>query len=317
MTISVALAAYNGEKYIVEQLESIRLQSRKVDQVIICDDQSTDRTVAIVRNYIKLHDLSKTWHIEVNQKNVGYASNFIQAVDRTAGDLIMFCDQDDIWKKNRVKQMAAAMESHPQIMLLGSEYEPFRTSKNAVKPQKWELRSFKNDDSLERVAFNAHNIFIGSQGCTMCMRRDFYQRIRPYWYPGWAHDEFVWKMALCLDGLYLYHNATLKRRLHEGNVTLHKMHQVDERVIFLNKLNQGHKKTMQFAKDYCLEDRKVKLLKKNIIATNYRVELLLDGRISNVMPLTFQYWDCYHKQRAIPVELLMAIKYKTGKVQHE
>ena len=112
MKKSVAMATYNGAEYIVEQLESIRTQTMAVDEVIICDDCSKDDTVAVVQKYIEEHDLTDTWKIEVNEKNLGYASNFIGAAMKTTGDLIFFCDQDDVWVPDRIKVMTELMEKN-------------------------------------------------------------------------------------------------------------------------------------------------------------------------------------------------------------
>ena len=65
-SIGVAIASYNGENFISEQIESIINQTKKVDKIIISDDQSTDRTVDIIKTFIK-----KDYPIElhINQKN--------------------------------------------------------------------------------------------------------------------------------------------------------------------------------------------------------------------------------------------------------
>ena len=48
MKVSVAMTTYNGEKYILEQLESMKNQDMQIDELFICDDGSSDNTVAIV-----------------------------------------------------------------------------------------------------------------------------------------------------------------------------------------------------------------------------------------------------------------------------
>ena len=80
MKVSVAMAAFNGEKFIEEQLASILSQTRPVDEVIICDDRSSDRTAELAEDFIARKHLQDTWRVEVNTQNVGYASNFIGAV---------------------------------------------------------------------------------------------------------------------------------------------------------------------------------------------------------------------------------------------
>ena len=68
MKTSVVLAAYNGEKFISEQLESIRIQTVPVDEVIIVDDQSTDQTVNICQQFIAQYQLAN-WRVEINEFN--------------------------------------------------------------------------------------------------------------------------------------------------------------------------------------------------------------------------------------------------------
>lgn len=308
MKISVAMATYKGAEFVEEQLESIRTQTRAVDEVIICDDQSPDDTVEVIRKFIAKYHLEGSWHLEVNPKNLGYASNFIGALKKTTGDLIFFCDQDDIWVPERVAEMERIMSEHKEILLLGSEFEPFSDSEGALEVPKWELKQQKNDRSLEKKVFCAANVFIGSQGCTMCMRRELLEKCMEYWYPGWAHDEFVWKMALCLDGLYMYHAFTVRRRLHSANASLNKMHQMEKRIRFLEELVKSHEATLSFAKVCGLDQKKLKLLEQNIKATKMRVDLLKNRKYLNTIKLFFGYSHCYHKKRSIPVELLMAIK---------
>lgn len=308
MRISVAMAAYNGAEYIIEQLESVRNQTRSVDEVIICDDQSKDNTVKVVEDYLKQHNLEKDWHIFVNEKNLGYASNFIGAADKTTGDIILFCDQDDIWVSDRVERFEKLMKEYEEILLVGSEFKPFTSSDDAPSVPGWEMKQMRYDETLEKLAFAPENIPIGCQGCTMCMKRSFYTQTRPFWYTGWAHDEFVWKMALCLDGLYMYHSSTLKRRLHSNNVTMHKMRDNQKRIKFLEDLLACHEATISFAKSISLSDEKMQLLEKNRKGTILRIGLLKDKKYWNAVKLLFGYRECYHKLRAIPVEFYMALK---------
>lgn len=305
---SVAMATYNGAEYVVEQLESIRTQSMPVDEVIIHDDRSTDDTVAIVEKYIREHGLERTWKVSQNPKNLGYAANFIGAVKETVGEYIFFCDQDDIWVPDRVEVMVGQMEEHPKILLLCSEFESFVSSPDAPSVPTWEQKQFRRDHSLEHLLYEAHNLFINCQGCSMCIRRKFWQEVENRWYPNWAHDEFVWKLALCRNGLYVYHGVTLRRRLHSNNVTMHKMRDLPERVRFLEDLKKSHEATLVFAESLSMSGRDCRLLHRNIRATQLRIELLRDRKVWNTLPLLFGYADCYHSRKSIPVELMMAIR---------
>ena len=101
-TISIAMATYNGEKYIQKQLESLENQKYKPIEIIICDDCSTDRTIEICDNFSKKS--SFTVKIIKNDKKLGFIENFFKAASLCSGDLIAFCDQDDIWENDKLER---------------------------------------------------------------------------------------------------------------------------------------------------------------------------------------------------------------------
>ena len=106
--ISIALCTYNGEKYIAEQLASIINQTRKPDEIIIYDDCSTDSTTIIVNDFIK--DGNTLIRLFVNTNQQGVTKNFINAGSTCTGDIIFFCDQDDVWKKNKIQRLCSFFE---------------------------------------------------------------------------------------------------------------------------------------------------------------------------------------------------------------
>src|ERR1700728_1787253 len=93
--ISVAMATFNGEKYIREQLDSIAGQTLLPFELVITDDGSTDATLGIVENFASVAPFPVKIHR--NESRLGYANNFIRAASLCQGELIAFCDQDDIW----------------------------------------------------------------------------------------------------------------------------------------------------------------------------------------------------------------------------
>ena len=107
--ISVAMATYNGEVYLRKQLDSILHQSLPVDEIIICDDQSSDGTVDIIQEYIKQYPHI---HLYQNEQNLGYKRNFKKALSLCSKEYIFLCDQDDIWDSDKVKEMVAIMNNY-------------------------------------------------------------------------------------------------------------------------------------------------------------------------------------------------------------
>ena len=101
--VSVVVTTYNGRKYIFEQLDSIRDQSRPADEVLILDDKSSDGTFEAVQEYIRKNHLWE-WKIIANQTNIGWKRNFKKGFDLCGGDYVFPCDQDDVWHLDKIEQ---------------------------------------------------------------------------------------------------------------------------------------------------------------------------------------------------------------------
>lgn len=113
MTVSVCMGLYNGEKYIEKQLNSILGQTRKADEVILCDDCSADGTAENVRRFIEKNGLQDSWRLYCNEENKGYPGNFYDAMSLCTGDVVFLADQDDIWANCKLERMCSVLEQHP------------------------------------------------------------------------------------------------------------------------------------------------------------------------------------------------------------
>ncbi|WP_394912179.1 glycosyltransferase family 2 protein [uncultured Robinsoniella sp.] len=308
MKISVVMATYNGEEYLLEQLKSLLNQSLKIDEVIIADDGSMDGTAVIINEFIRLNDLQDTWFFYQNSHNLGYADNFYYALQRAGGDIIFFCDQDDIWLEDKVHVMHDILNQKPQIQLLCSDYEPLVSSSNPPAVDKKTLRSMQNSGELEQIKLNRKNIHLGRLGCVMCIRKSFRDKIKPYWFSGWAHDEYVWKLAQCEDGCYIYHKPLILRRLHNHNVSMKKMHELDKRIRFLDLLLKSYKSAYRYVEQEKRSSRGLHMFQKNIKAAKLRVELLRDRKLLNSIRLV-RYLGYYQYRRSILIEPCLLIKH--------
>jgi glycosyltransferase involved in cell wall biosynthesis len=88
MTSSLILATYNGERLVLDQLVSLRDQTKQFDEVLIFDDASTDNTVKVIKAFIIANRLESTWHILINPNNLGYETNFFDLLKTASSDLI-------------------------------------------------------------------------------------------------------------------------------------------------------------------------------------------------------------------------------------
>lgn len=93
MRISVALCTFNGARFLAQQLESIAAQTRQPDELVICDDGSTDDTLAIVQKFSPPFPV----RIRRNAQRLGVAKNFEQVISMCEGEMIALADQDDVW----------------------------------------------------------------------------------------------------------------------------------------------------------------------------------------------------------------------------
>jgi hypothetical protein len=114
-TVSVALATYNGEQYLAEQLYSIANQTRLPDELVISDDGSTDGTLAICRSFAERVPFKV--HIFEADERLGFTQNFARALAQCSGDVIFLCDQDDVWYQNKVERMLRAFRENPHALL--------------------------------------------------------------------------------------------------------------------------------------------------------------------------------------------------------
>ena len=98
--IDILMATYNGEKYLVEQLDSIINQTYRNWNLLIRDDNSTDKTLEIIQNYHKKDKRIKI--LKDNKGNLGIVRNFEELLKSSESEFIMFSDQDDIWVENKL-----------------------------------------------------------------------------------------------------------------------------------------------------------------------------------------------------------------------
>ncbi len=99
-TISVALCTYNGAPYLAEQLSSIGGQTRTPDEVVVCDDGSTDRSGALVADFARSVAFPVVFH--VNPTRLGSTKNFERAISCVTGDIVALSDQDDVWRSDKL-----------------------------------------------------------------------------------------------------------------------------------------------------------------------------------------------------------------------
>src|ERR1700676_3877565 len=121
LRISIALATYQGERFLSQQLDSFVGQTRMPDELCVSDDGSTDGTIDLLKAFASTAPFPVK--LVANPNRGGVNRNFENAVTHCTGDLILFSDQDDVWLPPHVESLATPMESNPEIMAVASDSE--------------------------------------------------------------------------------------------------------------------------------------------------------------------------------------------------
>ena len=172
--ISVVMATFNGIKYIREQLDSIRTQTLPPDEVIICDDCSSDGTFEFCGEYISQHDLTG-WRVFRNDQNMGFAKNFRHALSLSQGDVVFTADQDDIWMPDKLQAMTRVMQENSGIMLLASNYIAFRDNDGSIINAHMKNLD-RNDGEIIRLRLEDSWLESLRPGCTYAFRKELLSR---------------------------------------------------------------------------------------------------------------------------------------------
>lgn len=223
MKISLLMATYNGEKYIVEQLESIYNQTINPDEVLIADDVSNDRTVELVEKFIEQHNL-KNWKLMINSSNKGYKKNFYDLIQQATGDVIFLSDQDDVWEKNKIELMTKELEKNAKIKSINAavKYVDSRLNSLEVKLK----TDFYNENLLHykgKLGFLTNiplaSIIVANitPGCAMCFSKDIKDEFLETYDFTLPHDWHL-NLLASIHGECFFMNKTLVNyRVHENN----------------------------------------------------------------------------------------------------
>lgn len=242
MKTTVVLSCYNGEKFIIEQLESIRNQTVPPNEVLIGDDCSTDNTFEIVKDYIEKNQLTN-WKIERNHQNMGWKRNFASLILKATQDIIFLSDQDDIWYPNKIEIMVDAL-SKTGDKLIVSDLEVQYMAENV---QEYNPEALGKKDGIQHMQLKTKWLRIMRPGCVYAIERKFAQLcFSKYWHENLAHDLFIWQCAYVADSVTYIPSPLMKFRRFAESTTSEKIaskknFRVIENGIFIESLEAARK----------------------------------------------------------------------------
>ena len=201
MKISVALCTYNGGRFLEAQLESIAAQDRRPDELVVCDDCSSDETRAVVRRFAAKCGFEV--RLETNERNVGSTRNFDRAVSLCRGDVIALSDQDDLWLPHKLSRLERVFSADAELGFAFSDAYLIDDEGRRLPHGLWESIAFgwrmqqKIDDGRAVEVLVRRNV---ATGASMAFRTAYRDMLLPI-PEKWVHDGWfallIATMARC------------------------------------------------------------------------------------------------------------------------
>lgn len=273
MKTSVVMTVYNGSKYLLEMLDSLRNQTRAIDEVLFFDDRSTDSSQEIIQTYISEHELNN-WKLIINKKNKGWEKNFTNGISVATGDIIFPCDQDDIWHLDKIEKMSNAFENNNDILLLVSGYHAFSETGGKMVVQ--QHVQTETEDEVSKVIFNEKYYQICRPGCTMAFRKEIMPAFTTLWKEGTPHDALLWCIASIQQKLYLHKGTFIEYRRHEFNASKGISHGYKYKV---NEIERTIQVNDWYLNAFNVELEKRKLIENCTQWCRFREKLIVDKKI--------------------------------------
>ena len=215
LRISVAMCTYNGGRYLGEQLESIAKQVRLPCELVVCDDHSTDDTIAILKRFQA--DAPFPVLVIQNALRLGSTRNFDQAIGLCRGEFIALCDQDDRWLPAKLERLSGVLTENPFLggafsdaNLIDGDGRP--TGTGLFARHRFTVAKQRNFIACPTSTFLKHDVVTGA---TLMFRGS----IRRYCSPipaSWVHDGWLAWMIALHSRLTLIPEPLIEYRIHAG-----------------------------------------------------------------------------------------------------
>lgn len=233
--ISVAMASYNGEKYIEKQIESICNQTIMPDEIIVSDDGSRDNTLSLVKN---LAEKYRKYHIEIrvlmDNPRHGYCGNFEWAITHTTGDYIFISDQDDLWYPNKIETVLNIFELHSNAECVFHEAQLIDGNDQMISGifNYWTHANLNDIDCRDGYLIDRDKFLLDcitltiSPGMADCITKEALKTILPFPKCDDFHDRWIefcavlnnkcWYTSQVLEGYRLHGDNTVGNKVYKG-----------------------------------------------------------------------------------------------------
>lgn len=218
--VSIVMCTFNGQAHLQPQLDSLLAQTHRPDEIVICDDASTDDTLATLRAFEPLAR-SRGIDVKVHRHlvNIGSVANFSSALQLASGEVLFLSDQDDLWHTQKLATMAARFSDDPDLLLLHSDARLVDAQGLSLGCTLFESLQLTDDEKQAIHRGDAFDVVLRRSfvtGATAAVRRELVQRALPV-APGWIHDEWLAAVAAASGRLDFIDAPLIDYRQHGAN----------------------------------------------------------------------------------------------------
>ncbi len=218
--VSIVMTTYNGEKYLTEQLDSILSSVYHDFDLYIYDDGSSDATMEILNQYQSRYQ--DQIYIVQNKENKGVTLNFLHGISRTTSDYIMLCDQDDVWKQNKIAQTLKRIRQMEAQEGKDIPMAVFTDAQVVDKDLKILQASFFCSSHLNPKKTDLSHMLMENKliGCTVMMNAALRKILQSHLMPKAArfHDGWIGLIAASFGKIGFVNEGTLLYRQHGVNL---------------------------------------------------------------------------------------------------
>lgn len=213
--ISVAMCTFNGSRFLPSQLASIAAQDRPPDELVVCDDGSSDGCDEILKDFCRCAPFST--QVVVNDKTLGSTKNFEKAVSLCRGEIVVLADQDDLWYRHKLKRIEEAFLRSSAIAVF-SDADLMDEQSRLLGLRLWETFSFSSGEQRRFANGQAFNILLKRPlvtGATLAFRKKCFDLLSPI-PANYVHDRWLSFLFAIIGRYQLVLDPLIKYRLHKG-----------------------------------------------------------------------------------------------------
>lgn len=216
--ISIAMATYNAGPWLAEQLASFTAQSMRPDELVVCDDGSTDETVAALRAFAA--DAPFEVRVECNPETLTTTLNFEKAVSLCRGEIIFFADQDDVWSPEKIETLVAELDAHEDAGMVFSNGRVVGGEREPLGYNLWDSLWFHpHEQKLVREGRSAE-VFVKhvvAAGTTLAFRSRYRELCIPFPDLAVSHDAWVSFAIAAVADVRIVDQNLIDYRVHGTN----------------------------------------------------------------------------------------------------